>query len=365
VSAVSPPLPRPDAVDGKLFSSNVSVFVVIHAVALLALIPYLFSWTGVALVFIGNYVYGGLGINIGYHRLLTHHGFRCPKWLEHTFAVLGVCCLQDSPSRWVAIHRLHHQHTDKQADPHSPLVSFSWSWMGWLVFKNRHLRKRNTLKKYTKDLMQDPFYERLHRHRFWLYIYAAHAALYLIVGYLAGWMMTGTAAGALQFGLSMLVWGVAVRTVYVWHVTWTANAMAHTWGYRNYETGENSRNNWLVSLLSNGEGWHNNHHAYPRCARHGQRWWEVDMIYGTIVLLRMVGLATDVVTPDQYEKPRPVAERVPGPLARDFDPDHDDPKHGHAGRIDPAHAQRVPPPHGVDHDPQHASAEAATSKERV
>jgi fatty-acid desaturase len=290
-------LQRPESVDGKLFSSNVSVFTVFHLLALLAFVPWLFSWTGVVLVFVGNYVFGGLGINVGYHRLLSHHGFKCPKWLEHTLAVLGACCLQDSPSRWVAIHRLHHQHTDKRPDPHSPLVSYAWSWMGWLVFKNRFLRKRSTLAKYTRDLSDDPFYARLHRGRLWLYVYAAHAVLFLAAGYLAGWLKTGNPERALQFGLSVLVWGVIVRTVFVWHVTWTANAVAHRWGYRNYETGDNSRNNWIISLVTNGEGWHNNHHADPRSARHGHRWWEIDMIYATIALFRMVGLASDVVAP--------------------------------------------------------------------
>jgi stearoyl-CoA desaturase (delta-9 desaturase) len=270
----------------------------LHLLSLLALAPVLFSWTGVALVFIGNYVFGGLGINIGYHRLLVHRSFRCPKWLEHTFAVLGVCCLQDSPTRWIAIHRLHHKHTDRRSDPHSPSVSYFWGHLGWLVFKNRDLRKRSTLERYARDLTRDPFYAWLHRHRVWLYLYAAHAALFLGLGSLAGWLMSGTAEEALRFGLSVLVWGVFVRTVFVWHVTWTANAVCHLWGYQSFATGENSRNNWLIALVTNGEGWHNNHHAYPRSARHGHRWWEFDLMYGTILLLRAVGLASEVLPPN-------------------------------------------------------------------
>ena len=119
------PLQRPvSVVDRKFFWSYLGVFIAFHLLLPLALIPNLFTWTGVVLVFVGNYVFGSLGINIGYHRLLTHRSFRCPKWLEHSFALLGVCSLQDSPGRWVAIHRMHHQHSDKQPDPHSPLVSF-------------------------------------------------------------------------------------------------------------------------------------------------------------------------------------------------------------------------------------------------
>ena len=298
-SPVTLPLQRPESVaDDKLFSSNVIVLVLFHALLLLAIHPYFFSWTGVVLVFAGDYVFGTLGINLGFHRLLTHRGFRCPKWLEQTFTLLGICSLQDSPARWVAIHRLHHQHSDERPDPHSPLVHVFWGHMGWLLLKNRTLRKRGTLDKYAKDLLEDPFYERLERHRLWLWIYVAHVALIFGLGYLAGWLTTATPREALRFGLSVFVWGVVVRTVYVWHITWAVNSVTHLWGYRNYETGENSRNNWIVALLTNGEGWHNNHHASQRSARHGHRWWEIDVTYGTILLLRAVGLATDIVAPN-------------------------------------------------------------------
>ena len=291
-------LPRPESVHGeRLFTSNVIVLVVFHALLPAALIPDLFSWTGVALVFLGNYVFGSLGVNLGYHRLLTHRGFRCPKWLEYTLAVLGICSLQDSPARWVAIHRMHHQHSDDQPDPHSPLVSFLWGHFGWLLLKNRTLRKRETMARYARDLLQDPFYAWLERHRAWFWVYLAHVVVIFGAGGLAGWVMTGTAPGAGRFGLSVLVWGVVVRTVYVWHITWAVNSVSHRWGYQSYETGDNSKNNWVVALLTNGEGWHNNHHACQRSARHGHRWWELDVTYGTIALLRAVGLVTEVVPP--------------------------------------------------------------------
>ncbi|CAN5614390.1 acyl-CoA desaturase [soil metagenome] len=291
-------LQRPESVvDGKFFLAYLGVFLAFHLLLPLALVPQFFSWTGVALVFVGNYVFGSLGINIGYHRLLTHRSFSCPKWLEQTFVVLGVCSLQDSPGRWVAIHRMHHKHSDTPPDPHSPLVSFFWGHLGWLIIENRELSRLSTYERYAKDVFQDRFYRRLHRNYLWLWIYAAHAALIFGLGCLAGWLMLGTRSEALQFGLSLFVWGVIVRTVYVWHITWAVNSVTHRWGYRNYETGENSRNNWLVALLTNGEGWHNNHHASQRSARHGHRWWELDLTYATILLLRQVGLASDVLTP--------------------------------------------------------------------
>lgn len=346
---MSETLQRPEAVDGKLFSSNVSVFIVIHLLALFALMPSLFSWTGVALVFIGNFVFGGLGINIGYHRLLVHRSFRCPTWLEHTFAVLGVCCLQDSPTRWIAIHRLHHKHTDKRPDPHSPSVSYFWGHLGWLVFKNRTLRKRTTLEKYARDLTRDPFYARLHNHRLWLYVYAAHALAFLAAGSLAGWLLTETPAKALQFGLSVFVWGVLVRTVYVWHVTWTSNAVCHLWGYRNYRTGDHSTNNWLISLVTSGEGWHNNHHASPRCASHGHRWWEIDLMYVTILLLRAVGLVTDIRGPEVPARFQPEGDQPAVRLAPHLRSDASSPVPNRPHRV--RSARRSPSTPRLDNPP--------------
>lgn len=296
-------IPRPEnAVGGRIFWRYLAVFILFHVAALLALVPYLFTWTGVALVFIGNYLFGSLGINIGYHRLLTHRGFTCPVWLERVFALLGVCSLQDSPGRWVAIHRMHHQHSDEQDDPHSPMVHFFWGHAGWLIVENRQIGTLDTFAKYAPDVFRDPFYRKLHRKHLWIYLYALHALLILGLGYLAGWLLYGTVEGMTQFGLSIFVWGVIVRTVYVWHITWAVNSLAHRWGYQNYRTGEQSRNNWFVALLTNGEGWHNNHHADPRSAAHGHRWWELDLTYLTILFLKRIGLAKDVLPPRVPER---------------------------------------------------------------
>src|SRR6186713_702191 len=108
-----------------------------HLIALLAVLPWFYSRTGVVVAILGLYVFGTLGINLCYHRLLTHQGFVAPKWLEHSLAVLGVCTLQDTPACWVAMHRIHHKHSDEQPDPHSPLVAFLWGHCGWLMFQNR------------------------------------------------------------------------------------------------------------------------------------------------------------------------------------------------------------------------------------
>lgn len=297
MSAASPRLARPDTVVRRRFLTGyLFVIVAFHLLLPLACLPYCFSWTGVALVFLGNCVFGSLGINLGYHRLLTHRSLAVPRWLERVFVLFGVCSLQDSPLRWVTIHRIHHQHSDEQADPHSPLVSFFWGHVEWLFVDNTALGKLETYERYSRDLLEDRFLRWLHRGGRWLWVWAAHVGLIALAGYAAGWLLTGTVEGMTQFGVSVFVWGVIARTVYVWHITWLVNSASHCWGYANYHTGDRSRNNWAVALLTNGEGWHNNHHAAPRAAAHGfHRWWEVDLTYAFIWGLEKVGLATRVV----------------------------------------------------------------------
>src|SRR5262245_54853927 len=295
--AARDPIARPaEAERGRILWPYLSGVAPFHLLLPLALAPWLFSWTGLLLIPLGNYVFTSLGIGAGYHRLLTHRSYRCPKWLEHTLALLGVCSLQDSPARWVMIHRLHHQYSDRQPDPHSPLVTFFWSHMGWLFVENRRLSKLDTYEHYARDVLRDPLYLRLERGHFWVWVYVIHAVLFYLVGLALGWAWTGEVMGGVQFGSSLLLYGVIYRTIYTWHVTWAVNSACHLWGYRNYETDENSRNNWLFALATNGEGWHNNHHAAPRSALHGfQRWWELDVTYLTLRVLQAVGLVSVLV----------------------------------------------------------------------
>ena len=268
-----------------------------HVLALFALVPWFFSWTGVVLALAGLYVFGTLGVNLCFHRLLTHRGVALPKWLEHAFALLGLCCLQDTPSRWVAIHRRHHEHSDEQPDPHSPLVNFLWGHMGWLMVKNRDLTRLRIFERYAKDILRDPLYAWIERRNNWVWIallvwlglFAAGFAFVLLAG--------GGGADAMRFGLSLAIWGGALRTVFVWHTTWSVNSVSHVWGYRNYTTPDASRNNTLVALLAFGEGWHNNHHADSRSARHGHKWWELDPTWLAIRLLMLLGLARNVALP--------------------------------------------------------------------
>jgi fatty-acid desaturase len=281
----------------RLLKGYTASIALVHLFSLLIFVPWFFSWTGVVLMVLGHYVFGMLGMTLCYHRLLTHRGLACPKWFEHFLALLGVCCLQDSPARWVAIHRKHHQHSDDEPDPHSPLVAFLWGHLGWLLVENRDLSNVSFYEHYARDILRDRFYLWFERKQMWLWVYVAHAAAFFLTGLAIGWATTGRYMGGVQFGASWLVWGVFARTVLVWHVTWSVNSLTHLWGYRNYQTDDNSRNNWLVGLLAHGEGWHNNHHADQVSSAHGHRWWEFDLTYLTICFLEAIGLATDVVRP--------------------------------------------------------------------
>ena len=269
----------------------------IHLIALLAFVPWFFSWTGVVLALLGLYVFGTLGISLCFHRMLTHRSVVCPIWLEHALAVLGLCCVQDTPARWVGIHRRHHEHADEQPDPHSPLAGFLWAHLGWMIFRNRELTRSRLVSRYAKDVMRDPFYVKLEQDFRWVRVVLISWLGFFASALLVELVLGGSALDAIQFGFSVLIWGVFVRTVLVWHITWSVNSVTHMWGYRNYDTDESSRNNLIIGFLSNGEGWHNNHHAAPRSARFGHRWWELDATWLTIRLLSALGLARKIVTP--------------------------------------------------------------------
>jgi len=191
---------------------------------------------------------------------------------------------------------MHHQFSDKEDDPHSPLVSFLWAHMEWMLTEKKNRSWLVTYDKYAPDLIRDRFFLALDRKGTWFFVWVAHTALFFVAGLVIGTLMPGgTLIGGLQFGLSLLVWGALVRTVVVWHITWSVNSLSHVAGYRNYETSDASRNNWIVALLAMGEGWHNNHHAEPNSAAAGHRWWEFDPAYCVIYGLSLVGLVYDII----------------------------------------------------------------------
>ena len=272
-------------------------FILCHAIAVLAVLPWFFSWTGVVLLFVGILLTGVLGLNVGFHRLLTHRGYTCPLWLEHTLAILGTFSLQFSPPLWVAVHRRHHHYSDEEKDPHSPLKGFIWAHFGWLLMRSGDMKSKPLIDRYARDLMRDPLYAMLERRKNWIKLSFALWLAFLALG--AGWVLVrgGTGHDALQFGLSLVVWGGALRTVVVWHNTWSVNSIGHIWGYRNYNTPDDSRNNLFVGIIAGGEGWHNNHHADPTSARHGHRPGEFDFSWEMIRLMMWLGLATNVAQP--------------------------------------------------------------------
>ncbi len=291
-------LPRPIGVVLRKIEWPYTLTVIIfHLLALLAFLPWLFSWSGVWVMIAGLFVFGSIGINLCYHRILTHRGLVCPKWLEYSFAALGVCCMQDTPARWVAVHRLHHVYSDKRDDPHSPLAGFFWGHMGWMFLKNDNLDRLEIYSRFAKDILRDPFYKKLETTLLYPLILLGSWFLFFLIGFITQLVVCRSFAEAAQFGASLVIWGVFVRTVAVWHITWSVNSLAHIFGYRNYDTADDSRNNWFVALIAVGEGWHNNHHADARSAKHGHRWFEIDLTFTFVQLLEYLGLAKDVVRP--------------------------------------------------------------------
>jgi stearoyl-CoA desaturase (delta-9 desaturase) len=236
------------------------------------------NWAAVGVAFLLYTVFGGLGICVGYHRLLTHRSFKCPRFVEYTLALLGSFCLEGKPIYWVAQHRQHHQYSDRPGDPHNAREGFWWSHMLWL---ERIPSKESTdilQKRYAPDLLRVPFYRVLGN------LYVLPSILLAALLYLAG-------------GWPFVVWGMCVRLVFCYHATWLVNSASHKFGYKNFPLDDLSTNCWWVALLAYGEGWHNNHHAFPTSARHGLRFWEVDLSYAFVCLLRAMGLAWDVRTP--------------------------------------------------------------------
>ncbi len=246
--------------------------------------PFYFSWTGLIVALVLHWFTGSLGICLGYHRLLTHTGMKTYNWVRYFFATAGTLAGEGAPLDWVADHRKHHACSDQEGDPHSPNDGSIWSHMFWLAFHTHNGDRDAHLKRWVPDLYKERGMRLLDK--LFLPLHIATSLVLLGIGYaIGGWYM----------GLSLLLWGMFVRLVTVLHATWLVNSASHMWGYRNYETTDDSRNNWLVAIVAYGEGWHNNHHAYPRMAKHGHRWWEFDMTWQVIRLMRATGLVWDVV----------------------------------------------------------------------
>ncbi|MGG6296956.1 acyl-CoA desaturase [Leptolyngbya sp. AN02str] len=260
-------------------------FVLVHGLACAAL--WFFSWSALGVMLVLHWLFGSIGICLGYHRLLSHRSFQVPKWLEYAIAIVGALAMQGGPIFWVAGHRLHHAFTeDKQKDPYSAQRGFWWSHMLWLVYPQAHFFDYEQYHRFAPDLARQPFYRWLNRNFLLLQI-----PLGILLYGLGGW--------------SFVLWGMAVRAVLLWHSTWFINSVTHMWGYRTFVTQDNSRNLWWAALLTYGEGWHNNHHAHPMVAKAGWQWWEIDVTWWAIRVLQLLGLAQKVILPPKNWRDRP------------------------------------------------------------
>jgi stearoyl-CoA desaturase (delta-9 desaturase) len=240
----------------------------------------------------GMYLASALGITIGYHRLLTHRAFDSPRPVKYALAIMGQTAVQGPVVDWVADHRKHHAFTDEEGDPHSPhghggglkgaLHGLYHAHVGWLfVTQGRADRHR-----YARDLMDDPVMKRISKS------FPLNALLGLAIPFGLGFAITGRIEGA----LTALLWGGLVRIFLLHHVTWSINSVCHFFGRRRFAVDDHSTNVFWLALPSLGESWHHNHHAFPRSAHHGMRWWEVDVSGLIILAMKKVGLARDVVT---------------------------------------------------------------------
>ncbi len=252
-------------------------------------------WLYIGLLFGGWYV-TGLGITVGYHRLFSHQSFDCSRPVKIFWATLGALAIEGSPVKWCATHRKHHQFSDHHGDPHSPhlheggavnaIKGFIHSHFGWLI-TGRWTDKET--RKYAPDLLKDPVLCWMDRNYVWVVV-----ASLLIPTVIAG-LVTMSISGAMLG----LLWGGFARVGFTHHMTWSINSICHVFGSREYKSSDDSRNNLLFGVLSHGEGWHNNHHAFPTSARHGLKWWQFDLSWLIIRSMQATGLVWKVRLPSE------------------------------------------------------------------
>lgn len=263
---------------GGIHRVNATFIPLFHVGAAAAL--FFWSWQGIVSAVFLYWLAGSLGIGIGYHRLLTHRGFRTTKPVEYLLTVCGMLALQDGAINWVATHRIHHQHTEVPGiDPHTPREGGWWSHAGWVLRGTAQQHPESVLRRYAPDLYRDRVHVILNR-----FYFLPIVILGLILFIVGGW--------------PVLLWGVFLRVTLALHATWLVNSATHIWGSRRFATDDDSRNNWWVAMLTFGEGWHNNHHAHPVSARHGLAWYELDVNWLGVRALRLLGLAKDVKVVD-------------------------------------------------------------------
>lgn len=262
------------------------------------------TWRDLAILGV-MYAFVGFGVTIGFHRLLTHRSFDAPTPVRMALAIFGSMSVQGAVIHWVADHRKHHTFTDEEGDPHSPHTEGGEGWRGvlrgmwhahtgWLFDGDQ----RTSARRFAPDLKKDPAIRFVDRY-FLLWV-----ALGLAIPFAAGFAIGGT----LTAGLTALLWGGLVRIFVLHHATWSVNSVCHMYGKRPFVTDDESRNNWVVALVSLGEGWHHNHHAFPTSAKHGLQGRQFDPSYWLIRGMAAVGLASNLREP----KPAEIERKLPG-----------------------------------------------------
>jgi len=284
--------PIPAAPPGRRWGT-IGFMAVIHILAVVALLPRFWSLPALASLLVLYWVTACLGVTIGYHRLLSHRAFKVPTWLERVFATCGALSCQHGPIDWVGLHRHHHKFSDTDADHHDSNKGFWWSHMGWMF---EEIPAMAAVPRLTGDLARDPYYR-------WLNTW--FLSLQVVLGLLLFWIGSATGVG----GWGLVLWGIPLRLVLVYHCTWLVNSATHCWGEARHDSGDNSMNNPWVAAVTFGEGWHNNHHAFPHSARHGFGPGQIDLTWQHIRLMQRLGLATQVRLPQAAD---PGRAGVPG-----------------------------------------------------
>ena len=259
---------------------NWPTLIYISTLHLTAILAVLFHTKAAIALFIALYLITGFGITIGYHRYLAHHSFEASQVLLRVFAILGSLAGQGGTLFWVSTHRRHHLFSDRSGDPHNANDGFLWSHAGWTLSSDLNAAKSSDL---AKDLSRDPVLRWLDK---W------NITLQLLLG--LGVFVVALIFSDLHGAISAVIWAISVRIVFVLHCTWLTNSAAHRWGYRSFATKDLSRNNAWIALLTLGEGWHNNHHAFPSSAQHGLLWYEFDLSWLVIKLLSSLKLVKQV-----------------------------------------------------------------------
>ena len=267
--------------DTSLRWGTIGFMIAIHSLTLFALMPRFWSLESFFALIVLYWVTACLGVTLGYHRLLTHRSFTVPHWMERFFATCGALSCQHGPIDWVGLHRHHHKFSDTELDHHNSKKGFWWSHMGWML---EPIPAINSIPSLTRDLQKDAYYVWLNK--YFLLLQLPLGILLFILGEAFN-----------TNGWAMVLWGIPLRLVFVYHVTWLVNSATHKWGSIEYASNDESRNNAWVAALTFGEGWHNNHHAFPQSAKQGLKKGQIDLTWQHIRLLKALGLAKQIRLP--------------------------------------------------------------------